>query len=372
MGKRALQWAPVALGLVCVLSLAYLQRARALAGQNDFAALYAGGRLAGTPDLYSRPANQALVQSVVGVYMEDVVYTRPPFYTVILKPLSLLPYRTAYALFILATLSSLIWFVWRFSKDCPELPFFAALNLPALAALVEGQDTPLLVAFIGGVLLLIRRGRDLAAGLLLSLCAIKFHLFLLIPLLLLVKRRWRILGGAAIGTALLTVLAALVAGPGSLKAYVGTLRSNVANPYAAMMPNLHGLITVLQASPMLEAALSLLVIAAFLGIALRTENFELLFGTAIVFGLQVSFHAEMMDDVLLLPAFAAIVSQSSSPSLRTAMALILTPIPYFCALAGAPYSALFPAALFLVLGAFAAVLLPRRNSVALKQGILAN
>jgi hypothetical protein len=367
MGKRALQWAPVALGLVCLLSLAYLQRARALAGQNDFAALYAGGRLAGTPDLYSRPANQALVQSVVGVRMEDVVYTRPPFYTAILKPLSLLPYRAAYALFSLATLSSLVWFVWRFSNDCPELPFFAALNLPALAALVEGQDTPLLVAFTGGALLLIRRRRDLAAGLLLSLCAIKFHLFLFIPLLLLLKRRWRILGGAALGTALLTLFAVLVAGPGSLKAYLATLRSNVANPYAEMMPNLHGLITVLQALPWIEAALSILVIAGFLAIALRTNNFELLFGTAIVFGLQVSFHSELMDDVLLLPAFVAVVSQSSSPSIRIAMALILTPIPYFFALAGAPYSAVFPAALFLVLGTFVAVLLPRRNSLALNR-----
>ena len=372
MGKRALRWAPVALGLVCLLSLAYLERARALAGRNDFAALYAGGRLAGTPLLYSRPANQALVQSVVGAYMQHVVYTRPPFYAAILKPLSLLPYRAAYSLFTVATLSSLIWFVWRFSKDCPELPFFAAFNLPALVALVEGQDTPLLVAFVGGAMLLIRRGRNLAAGLLLSLCAIKFHLFLLIPLLLLVKRRWRILGGAALGTALLILIAVLVAGPGSLKSYLGTLQSNVANPYAAMMPNLHGLITVLQASPWLEAALSLLVVVAFVGIALRTENFELLFGAAIAFGLQVSFHSELMDDVLLLPAFAAVVSQSSSPSLRTAMALILTPIPYFCALVGEPYSAVFPAALFLVLGTFVAVLLPRRNSVALNREILAN
>jgi hypothetical protein len=304
--------------------------------------------------------------------MEDVVYTRPPFYTAILKPLSLLPYHTAYALFTFATLSSFVWFVWRFSKDCPELPFFAALNLPALSALVDGQDTPLLVAFTGGTLLLIRRGRDLGAGLLLSLCAIKFHLFLFIPLLLMVKRRWRILGGAALGTASLTLLALPIAGPGSLKAYLGTLRSNVANPYAAIMPNLHGLLTVLQAGPWIEAVLSILVIGAFLGIALRTDNFELLFGTAIAFGLQVSFHSELMDDVLLLPAFVAVVGQSSSPSLRTAMALILTPIPYFFGLVGAPYSALFPAALFLVLGTFVAVLVPRRNSVALNRGILAN
>jgi Glycosyltransferase family 87 len=372
MGKRALRWVPVALGLFCLLSLVYLQRGRALAGQNDFAALYAGARLAGTPDLYSRPANQALVRSILGVHLEHVVYTRPPFYAALLKPLSLLPYSSAYALFSLASLSSLVWFVWRFSREAPELPVFAAMNLPAIVALYEGQDTPLLVALMGGFILLTRRNRDVAAGVLLSLCAIKFHLFLLVPLLLLLKRRWRVLTGVALGTAILTLLALLVAGPASFLAYWETLHSNVANPYASMMPNLHGLVTVLRAGPWVEVAISFLVIAAFAGIALQADNFELLLAAVIAFSLQISFHSEVMDDVLLLPVFAGVIANSASPSLRTSMALILTPFPYFCALAGAPYSALFPAALFLVLGTFVAAIVPRRNSIALNQEIPAN
>jgi hypothetical protein len=42
----------------------------------------------------------------------------------------------------------------------------------------------------------------------------------------------------------------------------------------------------------------------------------------------------------------------ASEPLRASAALILTPIPYFMALAGAPYSAFLPVALLLLLGMF--------------------
>ena len=108
--------------------------------------------------------------------MESVVYTRPAFYAVLLKPLAAFPQSIAYAIFSLATLSSLLWFVVRFSKECPAVPF-----LPAI---------------LGIAILLTRRTTDFSAGIILSLCAIKVHLFLFLPVLWLLKKRWSILGGA--------------------------------------------------------------------------------------------------------------------------------------------------------------------------------
>ena len=121
--SRVLHWAPVVLGILFLLALAYLQRERAIQGQNDFVQLYTSGKLAGTPGLYSRAENLATIQSILGFTMDGVECTRPPFYAALLKPLAALPYRAAYALFSLATFSSFLWFVVRFSKECSVLPF---------------------------------------------------------------------------------------------------------------------------------------------------------------------------------------------------------------------------------------------------------
>jgi hypothetical protein len=352
--KAALHWLPVALGVVFLLSLAYLQRERALRGENDFVQLYTGAKLAGTHDLYSRTANLAVVKATLGFAMETVVYTRPPFYAVLLKPLALLPYRVAYTIFSLATLSSVLWFVIRFSKECPALPFFAAMSIPALTAICGGQDTPFLLAILGASVLLTRKRSDFLAGLVLSLLAIKFHLFLFLPILLLAKKRWRILGGAAMGSAILTGLGVLGAGADSLRQYVKVLRDPWINPSATIMPNLHGLVASLHGDAKLELVFVAVVLASFVWMAWQTENFECLLAGSLVCGLLVSVHSGVADDIILLLAFVSVVKTSSNTALRAAAGLILTPIPYFMVLADAPYSAALPIALLLLLGLFCA------------------
>jgi hypothetical protein len=350
--KRVVQWAPVALGIVFLLLLAYLQRDRALRGENDFVQLYAGAKLAGTPDLYSRAANLAVIKDTLGFTMETVAYTRPPFYAALLKPLARLPYRAAYALFTLATLASALWFVIRFSKECPSLPFFAAMSIPILTAICGGQDTPLLLAILGAYTLLERRGRDFSAGLVLSLCAIKFHLFLFLPILFVLTRRWRILGGAAAGTAMLTAFGALVAGVDSIFEYLRVLRDPWINPSATIMPNLHGLVAALHLDSQIEYALIAAVLVFFVWIAQRPSSHEFLLAAALVCGLLVSFHSGVADDVVLLPVFVYVAGSCAYAPLRAAAGLILTPIPYFMVLADAPYSVFLPVALIGLLVTF--------------------
>jgi hypothetical protein len=367
--QRILHWCPIALGILFLLSLAYLQRDRALKGQNDFVQLYTGAKLAGTPDLYSRAANLAVIKSIQGFTMDTVVYTLPPFYAALLRPLAHLPYLAAYGIFSLATFGSILWFVGRFSKECPSLPFFAAMSIPLLSALCNGQDTPLLVATLGGAILLTRRNQDFLAGLLLSLCAIKFHLFLFLPILLLVKKRWRILGGGAAGIAMLTVLGMLVNGTESLRQYVGVLRDPWINPSATGMPNLHGLVAILHGDARMEMVLIGIVMLVFLWMTQRTENYELLFAATLVCGLLVSFHSGVADDVVLLPAFVMAVGTCASEPLRATAALILTPVPFFMTLAGAPYSAALPIALLLLLAMFCFAAREKRSSPYLVVGI---
>lgn len=327
--KSTLDWIPVAIGVVFLSFLTSLQWTRVSRGENDFGALYAGAKLAGTPDLYSRAANQDIIQTTLGVTMESVVYTRAPFYAVLLKPLSWLPYRLAWALFCLSCVGCALWFVIRFQADCAALPLYAAFFIPIAAFIPQGQDTPLLLVFTGVSILQARKGREFVAGLILSLCAIKFHLFLLIPVMLLVKRKWNILAGGVAGTLALFLLGLALAGPGSTAAYVQTLRDPWINFSTDMMPNLHGLASTFGASSPVETSLVVLVVAAFLWLCFRMENYELLFGISLVCGLLVSYHSGLGDQILLLPVFVLLVNSCTSKLMRGVLAISLTPLPYF-------------------------------------------
>ncbi len=340
--------AVITLGLIFLLSLAFLQRERALPGQNDFVAFYTGGRLVGTPDLYSRTANLRMVHSILGFTMDTVVYIRPPFYAAFLKPMAMLPYPLSYAVFSILMLSGMVWFVVRFSKECPELPLLASMSIPLVGSLCGGQDTPVLLVLVGVSILLTRRGRDFAAGLALSLCAIKFHLFLFVPLLLIAKRRWRILEGAGTGAASLFAIGFVVAGPGSMQQYIAVLRDPFINPSAAGMPNLHGLVGTFNGGMTVEWALAAGVVAMFVWLLRTNASYEFLFAASLVCGLLVSFHSGVVDDVLLLPVFVCVAATSMSHVLRVTSALLLTPVPYFTLFAGPPWGAFLPASLLLL------------------------
>jgi hypothetical protein len=338
--KRALNWFPVALGVLCLGLLAYPQRERAIRGQNDFVSFYTGAKLAGTPQLYSRAANLQVIQSILGFQMEGTTYIRPPFYAMLLKPLALLPYRAAWAMFFFATLASVLWFVVRFSKECPALPFFASLSIPLLTPLMNGQDTPFLLVILGAAILLFRRGRDFAAGLVLSLCALKFHLFLFLALLLVMKKRWGAVKGGACGLAVLAV-----ASLGEIGAWIQVLRDPWISPDPQNLPNLHGLILTLHGGLRAELGVVAMVAALFIICALKSDNFELLIAISIVCGLLASFHSGPADDVLLLPVLVLAIASCTDAVVKTLSALVVTPIPYLMELAGSPYSAALPAML---------------------------
>ncbi len=127
---------------LCLLGL--LIRAeprRALFGQNDFAQLYAGARLAGSAELYERGANLEEIRRNLGFSMETVVYTRSPFYARMLKPLGWLPYRWAYWFYSLMGLGMMVWFVARFRGEAEALGVLAGMGMPLAITLVTGQDT---------------------------------------------------------------------------------------------------------------------------------------------------------------------------------------------------------------------------------------
>jgi hypothetical protein len=351
--KRLLHWAPIALGIAFLLLITLLQSDRVLTGKNDFVAFYTGGKLAGTPDLYNADANIRTIEQTIGGRMIHTLYLRHPFYAALLMPLAALPYLWAYASFTAATLTAFLWFVIKFQRECPALPFFAAFSVPLALAEANGQDPAFLVATVGASILLTRAGRDFASGAILSLCILKPHLFLFVALLLLMKKRWQIIFGGVAGAAGLTVFGVAINGIDSIRGWIAVVRNPWINGDAESMPNLHGLVAMLHAPGWSEAMLMVLTVLAFLWLVHKSDSFELLFAAALLCGLLANTHAAVSDELLLIPVMVLVTGATQWAPLRVASALILTPVPYFLAVAGPPFAALFPAALIVQLALFA-------------------
>lgn len=137
----------------------------------------------------------------------------PPYYYLLISPLSFLGYPVAMKLW--AVLSGLAltlsgYLIHRFYPPCRRLfgPCFvgAMLFVPLLVCLNMGQKSTFLVLILTCSFLLLYHRRPFAAGLVFGLIAFKPHLGLVIGLTMLMKRQWRFAGGA------LSVVALLVGG----------------------------------------------------------------------------------------------------------------------------------------------------------------
>jgi hypothetical protein len=311
-------------------------------GRNDFAHFYIGGLLYGTPDIHSAEVNQQKQVELTGVVMSNSYFIRPTFYGFLLKPFSWLPYYPAYLVFQAISLFCLALFLWTFAPGHNSLVTLAVMSPPLIANFVLGQDVMLLLGFLTITILLARKHADFAAGLVLSLCAIKFHLFLLLPAAVLFQRRWKILGGGATGGLVLFIIGL---GSGGLVVYKGLfdlLRKPVNHPLPAIMPNLRGFVYAIagENTPLL-VTLWLVTAAAVLFLAWRAESFEVAFSYCLIGGVLVNFHSYMQDCLLLLFAMALLTDRYESKSVMRLLMVALLPFPYIFLYAGPPYSIVF-------------------------------
>ena len=174
----------------------------------DFSNVYAAGTLAlaGKPDVaYDWSREHAVEKATFGG--RDVPFFGwhyPPLFLIVATVLALLPYGWALALWMAATLPA---YLLAIRAIVPRpLTALVALAYPAVFVnLGHGQNGFFSAALLGGALLLLDR-RPLVAGALIGLMAYKPQFGLLIPLVLLVTGRWRVIVAAAA-----TVLAACVA-----------------------------------------------------------------------------------------------------------------------------------------------------------------
>ena len=324
---------------------------RMMLAQNDFVHWYVGGSLFGTPDLHLQEPNQRKQVELIGAILNDSYFIRPTFYGLLLKPLTWFPYLTAYVLFQILSLLCVALFLWTYARAWPDLLIYSAMSVPLISNFVNGQDVSLLLAFCTLSLLLAERRRDFASGLVFSLCAIKFHLFVLMPVAMLAKKRWNIFWGAVVGEAILFLLGLAGGGWKVFLTLVALLRRPESHPYPHMMPNLRGMVNAWTGgSPILLAILFAIVLAAALYLIVKSANYEEAFAYCLMAGLLLNFHAYIQDPILLLLAAALLFRQPHSKAFRLTLEFLLLPFAYILLMTDTPFSPTFALCLVLVLG----------------------
>ncbi|MGD0579013.1 MAG: glycosyltransferase family 87 protein, partial [Bryobacteraceae bacterium] len=179
-------------------------------GVNDFRTFYPGARLAGSSEMYDPALVRAVQEETTGKPDRDLPYCRLPYFALLLAPLGRLPYLTAYWIWEGLCLAAAIAFalLWEV-PDRKAVVLTCCWSIPLFGALAVGQDIPLLLLTIAVSMRLETRQRSFAAGLVFALCAAKFHLFLLLPLLIVGRRMWRFAAGLLTGGSVLLALSFL-------------------------------------------------------------------------------------------------------------------------------------------------------------------
>ena len=182
-------------------------------GVTDFMDLYAGGKLAFTHNLYV-PAQVLSTERITeGMSSASRLFMRLPCFSLFYWPLAQLPYPVASAVWEVLCVVSLLAFALLWPSGTRRYAALACCwSLPAMLTVAEGQDIGFVLLWIAIAAVFMRRKQPGVAGLAASICLVKFHLFLMIPVWICARKQWRFAWGLAVGGAGLVALSFVAGG----------------------------------------------------------------------------------------------------------------------------------------------------------------
>lgn len=295
-------------------------------GYPDFTIFYTAGKciLQGRGrqlyDLETQFAIQREFASEVKHRENPLPFNHPPFEALLFAPLARLPYVAAYLVWAAFNISLILGFCKVLRPWLPSLHgFLLALPLlamfaffPLIMALLQGQDSILLVFLYGLAFSALAKGRGFVAGLCLALALFKFQLVLPFVVVLLVRRQWRAVAGFGIASCVLLLVSAAVVGWTGVMAYPGFVlslsRSGAqAGIYPRDMPNLRGLVagSLHLAGPpatllIIVLSIALLALAAYWWHGQPGDQFVLSFSLCVTITIIISYHLLVHDLSLLI------------------------------------------------------------------------
>jgi hypothetical protein len=187
----------------------------------DFLNTWMGGRAAiegHTAAWLDFETYNTVLRDMLGPAFPDHFWSYPPHLLLYTWPLALMPYLPAYALWCVLGLALYLWAAWSGGVRRQHMLFLAVA--PAVAVNVFfGQNGFVTAALlIGGLAHLDRK--PVFAGVLFGILTIKPQFGLLLPVLLVMTGRWRVIAAAVVTTAALVALTSLWFGPDIWLEYV--------------------------------------------------------------------------------------------------------------------------------------------------------
>jgi Glycosyltransferase family 87 len=326
------------------------------ARHHDFLNLYTGASLAldgNFAHIHSPQVQLERERQFVPVLPVLVPFVRPPFYALFLAPLALLPFGVAFWIW-LALQSALLFgcWAWACARWGSDALVFGALFLPSALGIASGQDCVVLLAILIATYSLAEKGSHFSSGVVLGLGLIKFHLFLLWPLGLIVQKRWRMLLGASAMAAAELLVSLWLSGPRGLLAYAELLRNKSLerlSPSPELMINVESLVLNLgHGNGIVHILLIGIVVLLVAAACWRAPLWRAIAATS-AGSLLVPPHVYGYDAALLLLSIWLVIFSSVDKWKRIAALLICTPLPFLMTLAGTPWAAATPLALLLFL-----------------------
>jgi hypothetical protein len=287
---------------------------------NDFCSLWAAARIAG-PGIYDAPQGEA-IQRTGCPLVKSNRYIRPPFYALLLWPLGQLPFQTANTLWFVMNLAAILAFVrlWGFR---PGAYIACAFFLPLWFSFAIEQDVPLMLVAVSAGARLVQQKKELSGGASLALCAVKPHLFLFIPVVLLARKQYRVLAGMLASGGILYLLSSALLGLNWPLAFFAAATENE----ATIHPRLLGLAGLLSR---FGAPAWILAIAAIAGAVIVYRYAKaaawlpsIAFATAV--GVTFAPHALVYDASLLLPLLLMHFPPAAVVAVGAALYTLLTP-----------------------------------------------
>ena len=363
-GLRSFVATTAAYLFIMQISACFLLIPIALRGEADFRQLYTAGymvRSGHAVDLYDHEVSGQFQNALVSPAEGTLPFNHLAYEALIFAPLSLLSFRSAYLLFLLANLAMLsICFnilrphllalaeIWRFLPAALFVCFY-----PVTVALIQGQDSILLLTLMTAAFTSVERGRPLRAGICVGLTLFKFQFTIPVFVLFLAWKWRRAAAGCVLASAAAGCLSLWVTGLAGFGTYVRSLVSMSAalkttaqqqlyaiHPEA--MPNFRGLFSTLagQHTPHAVVQALILLCSGFLLFlaARRRPSFPLAIGVAVL----VSYHGLIHDAALLVIPLGLLVvaSRNGSSTLSgwtVAWAAVVLVAPTLLMLEGGPY-----------------------------------
>lgn len=303
----------------------------ALAGRADFRQFYAAGAMVRAGDahrLYDYQTQKEFQDRLVSPQPTALPFVSPAYHALLFAPFSLLSYRTGYFVF-LAVNAALLGISFALLRPSTQnlrailswLPAAMVFSfMPIVMALIQGQDSLLLMTLLTGSFVLLILEQDLYAGILTGLGLFKLQIVLPLALVFLIWRRWKFSSGFALSGGTLTLLSVWLTGVEQSKLYLKILLaiaglrappSDLARYPITLeqMANLHGLVYGLGSRWMaggrvhlLGISLSLVVLiwTARQGVGVKQSSTLLLLG--IPCSVLIGHHTYVHDlSVLFLP-----------------------------------------------------------------------